>query len=350
MFLCSLIIIMGCSSSSQKDEITCDCEQHDSANFIGKCRGERFESANFLNLTTRTNKYSRSGKYAIRIDKENPYGLTYTIKEVKPKEHYRISCWRHKVSSGESSIVLSAENTDDLYFAQSESIKESKGDWELLVLDVIIPEKAKNKDIKTYLYSKEGVAFYDDFKIEYISKILAESKNPKSSFIDPRDGNNYRTVKIGDDWWMAENLRYSGCKQCCSYNNNIENNLKYGVLYDFDNAKKSAPIGWRLPSDEDWRTLEQSIGLSTKQSEVEGNRGYNKSYILKEYGNSGFEVKSAGAYAGGYYNLEQSAYFWTSTEIDSANAYCREISHWASIGKFKDLKSMRFSIRCIKEK
>lgn len=90
--------------------------------------------------------------------------------------------------------------------------------------------------------------------------------------------------------------------------------------------------------------------MNSAEVTLYGNRGYDETTLLREFGSSGFNTKLAGAWGGGFYNLHRAAFFWSSTEIDQSNAYCREISDRLSIGRFKDRKTLKFSVRCIKIK
>lgn len=83
-------------------------------------------------------------------------------------------------------------------------------------------------------------------------------------FTDERDGHVYKTIKIGRQVWMAENLAFDfrpGPKGARSdaFDNNPENAKLYGRLYNFDALlQNAAPKGWHVPSDREWREMENS--------------------------------------------------------------------------------------------
>jgi uncharacterized protein (TIGR02145 family) len=81
------------------------------------------------------------------------------------------------------------------------------------------------------------------------------------TFNDKRDGKTYRFVTIGGKTWMAENLNYQAQtgKSWC-YENKVSNCNKYGRLYDWNTAMKACPVGWHLPSDQEWDELITSAG------------------------------------------------------------------------------------------
>ena len=81
------------------------------------------------------------------------------------------------------------------------------------------------------------------------------------SFTDSRDEKTYKTVKIGDQWLMAENFAYKPDQgNYWAYDNDASNISKYGYLYDWETAKKLAPKGWHLPTETEWKTLKKSLG------------------------------------------------------------------------------------------
>ena len=118
---------------------------------------------------------------------------------------------------------------------------------------------------------------------------------------DPRDGQTYKTVKIGSQTWMAKNLNYNASGSTC-YNSLPSNCETYGRLYSQKIAKASCPSGWHLPSSTEWKTLLNNVSPSSS--------------LLAKNNSSGFAALLAGSSknAPGTY-----AIFWTSDTDKSAN-------------------------------
>lgn len=115
------------------------------------------------------------------------------------------------------------------------------------------------------------------------------------SFKDKRDGQVYKTVKIGNQTWMAQNLNYAidnGYESWC-YENEYKFCKKYGRLYTYYAAMNACPDGWHLPSETEWEILFASVGGIQKAN-----------YVLRSkddwYYNDGdhfkFKVLPAGSY------------------------------------------------------
>ena len=178
---------------------------------------------------------------------------------------------------------------------------------------------------------------------------------------DDRDGQTYKTVKIGEQWWMAENLNYryiqqtynGGVKDSSSYCYNCE---KYGRLYLWSAAMVVCPEGWHLPSGDEWNTLLTAAGgIETAGIMLKSTEGWNDKYD----GTSGngsdtysFSALPAGyrSYDGYYYDEGDYAYFWSSTEYYSGLAYFMYLYYYgvnAPLGN--DNKYSGFSVRCLRD-
>jgi len=117
--------------------------------------------------------------------------------------------------------------------------------------------------------------------------LVAINAQETGSFTDSRDGKVYKTVKIGNKVWMAQNFAYKpSTGNCWYYNENKQFADKYeqGYMYDWKTAKQIAPKGWHLP------TLEEATALLNHY----GGPGEEAYHALKEGGKSGFNLQYSG--------------------------------------------------------
>jgi uncharacterized protein (TIGR02145 family) len=135
----------------------------------------------------------------------------------------------------------------------------------------------------------------------------------RGSFIDKRDHHEYKWVKLKNQIWMAQNLDFLSSNSW-NYNDDTTNHLIYGRFYQCKIAKEVCPVGWHLPSDEEWKTLEIAAGMSKTDADHDKWRGAVSTNFTKN-GSMEFNVLFIGMRKQGYFEkFGEEAQFWTSTQ------------------------------------
>jgi uncharacterized protein (TIGR02145 family) len=209
--------------------------------------------------------------------------------------------------------------------------------------------------------------------------ILANSCKKEEEDIIDVDGNVYTSVTIGTQVWMVENLKttkYNNgdsigttfpaaidlssedtAKYQWAYSGFESNVRRYGRLYTYwavTDSRKICPIGWHVPSDEEWTTLLIFLGGES----VAGGK-------LKETGTAHWTTPNTGAtnesgftalpsgffsYTGEFWNLHFDGDWWSSTENSATTAYCLYITYYHSnVNRNYTDKRNGFSVRCLKD-
>ena len=216
------------------------------------------------------------------------------------------------------------------------------------------------------------------------------------------DGNSYKTVKIGNQVWMAENLKVThyqngdpittgyrdykwkvsstGAFAVYPYDNDYGNVEScggdcaevYGNLYNWyavDDSRNIAPAGWHIPTDEEWMELVMYLGMSYEEahtlclyrgtdegSQLAGNADLWEFGILKyngEFGTSGFNALPGGCrgdHFGGFGSLGNGGSFWSSTAYNRDEAWLQHLDHSESkVIQYHIGKRFGFSVRCVRD-
>ena len=225
-----------------------------------------------------------------------------------------------------------------------------------------------NTDYAYFCYGEVWKRFYGNESVTY------------GKLVDNRDGRIYRTVKIGDQTWMAENLNYADSSK---YPSMLERNWcltdkdsceSFGRYYTWSATIDSVhwvkqgmicgsaeyledlqcslpekihgicPEGWHIPSSGEWLSLYSAMGSNYKAMQAKGFPNWKKA--TDEFG---FSVLPAGTYySGKSYNVGNLDSFWSSTEFNELNAYT-----WAIEVGYADLRGIAkfdgISVRCIQD-
>ena len=199
----------------------------------------------------------------------------------------------------------------------------------------------------------------------------------KGTMTDERDGQTYKTVKIGTQTWMAENLNYETDGSVC-YNDSTEYCAKYGRLYQWSDTMDSVgrwgnvgkgcgsfgtcepeglvrgvcPEGWHLPKTMEWEILFAAAGgkysagvklRSTSGWKNDRNGTDDYSFTAVPAGGMGIWAKETFVNGGNY------AFFWSSTEEGSFYAYYMYLKFSSEEAAFNTYYSKDFwlSVRCV---
>jgi uncharacterized protein (TIGR02145 family) len=216
--------------------------------------------------------------------------------------------------------------------------------------------------------------------------LTIQCKRADSNTVKDIDGNSYKTVVIGKYRWMAENLKtttYNNGTEIpnvkeqnvwislsngayCWYNNNENYADTFGLLYNWYavSTGKLCPDGWRVPTDEEWKSLEGYVdtryGIGNPVWNKPGLRGYDVGQRLKAISgwrpgvtgtdNFGFSAFPGGEHLGRFYACGSSGFWWSSSEASASSAYYRNLVYsFELVARDTHPKRMGFSIRCIKD-
>jgi len=291
---------------------------------------------------------------------------------------------------------IDEDKTDDVTLAGTQTITGNKAFTGLIT----VPTPKNTNDAVTK-------AYVDELKkeIEKLQNSLIAGGGLKDI-----DGNFYNTVKIGNQVWMAENLKTTKfangtaiplvntnstwdaltatSKAYCWYNDDIANKATYGALYTWAAAMNGAasvianpsgvqgvcPTGWHLPSDAEWTQMENY--LADNGYNYDGTTGGGGAKIAKAMSNisgwsaysgvgavgntdypayrnkSGFTALPGGlrAFSGEFYQIGDYGCWWSTTEAGAASALNRLIYYVVSnVGSFTYSKEVGFSVRCVRD-
>ncbi len=221
-------------------------------------------------------------------------------------------------------------------------------------------------------FSSSSVVKFSSSSVEELSSSSSSSVTKDwfnaaisyGSLTDTRDNQTYKTVVIGTQTWMAENLNFDtldGTGSWCYYNLASDCAI-YGRLYNWNtvmagSASSSAtpsgvhgicPTGWHVPSDAEWTRLTDYVGgANTAGTKLKAN----SSLWLNNTGTDayGFSALPGGYHNGsGFSNGEGSGSWWSATAYSSTNAYYQHMYYaYTTVYSTDRDKSYGFSLRCV---
>jgi uncharacterized protein (TIGR02145 family) len=223
------------------------------------------------------------------------------------------------------------------------------------------------------------------------SVIFYKPFTSSSTTVTDIDGNVYKTVTIGTQVWMAENLKTTNYNDgstiplvidgwaslttpgYCWYGNISNNKATYGALYNWYtvNTAKLCPTGWHVPTDNEWTTLENYLianGFNydgtTTENKIAKSMAAQTAWAYTDIGNgaigdnlslnnkSGFSALPGGSrhVNGQFDSIYRSGNWWSSTEFDTASAKGRGLGYRGiALGGLTGYKYVGWSVRCVKD-
>lgn len=229
--------------------------------------------------------------------------------------------------------------------------------------------------VRAYATNDKGTTYGDEVSFK---TLFNDGVGPLVSDID---GNSYKTVYIGTQHWMAENLKTSKYNDGTAipnvtdatqwsnlttgawsyYNNDAANNPKYAKLYNWyavsqttNGNKNVCPTGWHVPSDAEWTVLTDYLGVENvaggKMKEV-GTTSWSSpnTDATNESGFTGLPSGSRG-YDGNYSHLGINGGWWSSTEGITDDAWLRVLFNiYGFAFRGVNVKKIGLSVRCLRD-
>jgi len=204
-------------------------------------------------------------------------------------------------------------------------------------------------DITLYALWVPGCTAKDNTTTHYCSEGIKKEYGSVT-----HSGQTYKTVVIGTQTWMAENLNYNATGSKC-YGNIQSNCAKYGRLYTWATAKTVCPSGWHLPSRAEWEVMTAYIGDNTGKK-LKAISGWNN--LDNGTPGNGTDDYGFSAMPGGYGSTDGNSYsvgdfgeWWSSTEYSSTHAYDFFMSWYQgdAYNNGTSGKSFLKSVRCLQD-
>ena len=246
-----------------------------------------------------------------------------------------------------SCLVETGKNISADYVAQARVSKFDK----LLTITVELYETASGKLMASFTGESSNAKGLLN-EIERKSGAFFSVINVNNDITKDRDGNIYKTIQIGNQTWMAENLNVTTKDSWC-FENKLSNCVIYGRLYTWEAAKKSCPNGWHLPTKQEFDLLLYTIGgKKTAGNMLKSKYGWRDVY-KKNIDHYGFSVLPAGVRNMDGKFFKASTAFWSSTEVERNYPYALHLTD-----DFEDVylgfdnsidNNWGFSVRCIKD-
>jgi len=220
-----------------------------------------------------------------------------------------------------------------------------------------IPESQKCEN--GVIWTKCGNSWNNPTTLQYCKN--GTTLTPYGSF--GYEGKTYKTVEIGTQTWMAENLNHKVSNSRC-YGDNTggdsqDNCIKYGRLYNWSTARGICPPGWHLPRIDEWDVLMTAVGgSSTAGTKLKSVSGWAEDGFNGRASGNGTDEFGFAALPGGYikpdgtddYSIDGYGGWWSDSELGADNARLMSLGSILKHAIYNDNpKTILRSVRCLKD-
>ncbi len=314
-----------------------------------------------------------SGWNLEQVEKPKPGGGSYKIEYEPIREaflsHNPIAYYAYAYPDGKSAKV-----GNKFAKAMEDSLTRS------LIRDLDSTGRAyRNSEVEEFTGQQVNDPVSPDMPFKLFGAENYSYDNCQEEIFDVRDGQKYQVVCIGDQVWMAENLRYSGNitqiidedswvalwndgnpieqPAWSHYNNDPANDAVYGKLYNWHaaNTGQLCPAGWHIPTDEEWGELISFLGGRVDAGgKMKSTTGWNPPNFnaTNSSGFSGFPGGLRSILDGQFSELGSSGYWWSSTTMSTIEqqAYFIRLNSITDFAdRFNGNKLSGMSCRCVKD-
>ena len=384
----STIFLFDASGSYDKEDSTSLLE------FRWDWNNDGIWDTDYSHNLTENHQFSEAGIKTINLEVKDTFSLTDSVSgQLNVKENtYPIAVIIVTPTEGDTTTLFKFDASNSYDKEDSVSALQVKWDWEN---DGIWDTEYSHNLVEYHKYAIKGqitikLQVTDTGGLSDNEYAFVNTDTIKTGNVIDIDGNEYRTIRIGTQWWMAENLKVTQYNDgsdisnitngeewdnatsaaYCVYNNDNDNVAIYGLLYNWyviNSTHNIAPLGWHVPTDEEWKVLEKSLGMSDREIFGTGHRGEDEGDKLKSTsgwindcnGNnsSGFNALPGGYRGplpdvpGYFFFLGERTYFWSSTEwmSEHSQSYYRGLFLGSTIIREPDSKILGYSIRGVKD-
>jgi uncharacterized protein (TIGR02145 family) len=323
-------------------------------------------------ICTTTNDWALADSESIISEENNVSGdFTAELNDFFPVSGTLVNCENQPVVTGYVQLNNQVFLTQNGAFTIQVC---ATGDYEITAFDTSIPDSTKASVLDTIQVGTSGL---DVGEIQACVELYGS--------VTDMDGNVYPTILIGNQWWMAENLRTTSYANgdlipnvvssaawdvlstgaWCSVNNQSSNDELLGKLYNWyttADPRNVCPAGWHVPSDEEWNELitfldpiyepltfgDTPSSASGKLKSIEGWIAPNEDANNQ----SGFSGLPAGCRfeQDFFFGIGSAAFWWSSTEAFPNEAWYRKVVSFSNLlTRSTEVFNGGFSIRCVRD-